>query len=472
MKSLWSSRPLHVPDGPPAGSAPTAVLDSGDPVLERRLRDALVESRQRYKDLVEISSDFAWETRADGSFAFVSPRGALGYPAADLVDRPARDFVVSETAVPFETHRPVEEVELAFRRADGTVAILSAAAVPLLGEHGEWRGARGVCRDVTEARARDAALARARHRERLYAEIVAAIRDVVEPGHMLEAAASATLRALQTTGCRIFRYAPARGFAPAAAAGYAPESDDSASLLVSALDAPEGGVLVEGGCLVALARYRREVNGAICLTRATGPWDEEARTLATAVAAQLGIAIEQIANHEALERLSLTDPLTGLLNRRGFFDQLARRLQRLARDGRPAALIYVDLDNFKAVNDRFGHQKGDELLRFVAELLRRGTRPTDLAARLGGDEFALWLEGVDAAGARDRATLVLSLARELAPFSADIARPLGFSIGVAPHDARSGEGVEALTARADGAMYAIKHGGKGGLRIAAREPAS
>ncbi|HEY6335184.1 MAG TPA: hypothetical protein VI113_04790, partial [Alphaproteobacteria bacterium] len=67
---------------------------AADPVLEQRLRAALIESRQRYKDLVEISSDVAWETRTDGSFAFVSPRGALGYRAAELVDRPASGFLV------------------------------------------------------------------------------------------------------------------------------------------------------------------------------------------------------------------------------------------------------------------------------------------------------------------------------------------------------------------------------------------
>ncbi|HEY6336004.1 MAG TPA: GGDEF domain-containing protein, partial [Alphaproteobacteria bacterium] len=115
----------------------------------------------------------------------------------------------------------------------------------------------------------------------------------------------------------------------------------------------------------------------------------------------------------------------------------------------------------------FGHQKGDDLLVHVAELLRQGTRPGDLVARLGGDEFALWLEGVDEAGARIRAEVLLELSDALVQFSADASRPLGLSIGIAPYGAASGEGVTSLTARADAAMYAVKRGGKRNLCVAA-----
>jgi diguanylate cyclase (GGDEF)-like protein/PAS domain S-box-containing protein len=450
---------------------------AADPVLEQRLRAALIESRQRYKDLVEISSDFAWETSTDGSFAFVSPRGALGYRAAELVDRPASGFLVDAARFgvnPFEVQVSVEEVELAFRRADGSVAILSASAIPRFDEDGIWIGARGVCRDVTEARARDAALARAWHRERLFAEIVAAIRDVVEPANLLATAAEAILHAFQAAGCRIFRYASGRGLVLAASAGEAAMPEPLEEAFAEAFNGAEGAVVAYRHALVAVARHRREMNGALCLWRsdADGAWDADAPALAGAVAGQLGIAIEQIANHEVLERLTRTDPLTGLLNRRGFLDQLERRLARHARAALSAvqveaALIYVDLDNFKPVNDRFGHQKGDDLLVHVAELLRQGTRPGDLVARLGGDEFALWLEGVDEAGARNRAEVLLELSDALVQFSADASRPLGLSIGIAPYGAASGEGVNALTARADAAMYAVKRRGKRNLCVAA-----
>lgn len=471
MKGLWRSQAARAAEQPSA-TAPShdsTTTGSADPALERHLRAALIESRQRYKDLVEISSDFAWETRDDGTFAFVSPRGALGYAAAELVDLPVAKFATDLAdlpANPFEAREPVEEIELKFRRADGTIAILRSAALPLFDEDGSWRGARGVCRDVTEARARDAALERARRREKLFAEIVAAIRDVVEPANMLAAAAAATQRALRANGCRIFRQVAGRGMALAASAGSGAMADGVEPLFARALAGDDGNVVAVDDVVVALARYRHQVNGAICLWRRGGAWGDEGQALISAVAGQLGIAIEQIVNHEALERLSHTDPLTGLFNRRGFFDQVERRLERLARDRRPAALIYVDLDNFKPVNDRFGHQRGDALLVEVAQLLKRGTRASDLVARLGGDEFALWLEGVEEVDLRARAGLLLDLARELASFSAESAKPLGFSIGVAPYRGGTVEDVAALTARADAAMYAVKHGGKGNYAIA------
>ncbi|HYB09719.1 MAG TPA: sensor domain-containing diguanylate cyclase [Alphaproteobacteria bacterium] len=473
---MWRSRQSPVPEDAPRVGADFPEPASADPVLEYRLRAALIESRQRYKDLVEISSDFAWETRTDGSFAFVSPRGALGYRAAELVDRPASGFVVDAPKLavnPFEAQAAVEEVELAFRRSDGAIAILSASAIPRFDDQDRWIGARGVCRDVTEARARDAALAQARHRERLFAVIVAAIRDVVEPANLLATAADAILRAFHAAGCRIFRYASGRGLVLAASAGEPALPPLLEEAFEEAFRGADAAMVEYGRALVAVTRHRREANGALYLWRADadGPWDVDAVALAGAVAGQLGIAIEQIANHEVLERLTRTDPLTGLLNRRGFLDQLERRLARHARaalsaERVEAALIYVDLDNFKPVNDRFGHQKGDDLLVHVAELLRQGTRAADLVARLGGDEFALWLEGVDEAGARIRAGVLLELSEALAPFSADAGRPLGLSIGIALYDPESGEGVNSLTARADAAMYAVKRGGKRNICVA------
>jgi diguanylate cyclase (GGDEF)-like protein len=320
---------------------------------------------------------------------------------------------------------------------------------------------------VTESRARDRALARARHGERLLAEIVAAIRDVVEPAEMLGAAAAAVSRAFAASACRIFRHAPERGFALALAAGSEAPPLELDVLAEQALRASATEPLAAAGALVALARYRHQVNGALCLWREGGDWSEDERRLAAAVASQLGIALEQIANHEALERLSFSDALTGLLNRRGFFAELGRRLPRLARAGGGGALFYVDLDNFKPVNDRFGHARGDEALCRVAELLRLGTRPGDLLGRLGGDEFALWLEGVDDEACRARAERLLALAVELAPLSGAADRPLGFSIGIAPLAAGAEIALAELTARADAAMYAVKHGEKGGFRIAA-----
>ncbi|MFN4282584.1 MAG: PAS domain-containing protein, partial [Alphaproteobacteria bacterium] len=154
---------------------------------DRSLQTALLESRQRYKDLVEIAGDFAWETDGDGRFVFVSPRGALGYAAAELVGRRALDLLgdlqaeMQDDAEGFAAREPVENLQIWLRRADGEPACLRLSAVPVLDAEGRWRGARGICRDVTAAQARDAALARADLRDRLLGHVLRAMRDSVEP---------------------------------------------------------------------------------------------------------------------------------------------------------------------------------------------------------------------------------------------------------------------------------------------------
>jgi diguanylate cyclase (GGDEF)-like protein len=100
-----------------------------------------------------------------------------------------------------------------------------------------------------------------------------------------------------------------------------------------------------------------------------------------------------------LEMLSRHDALTGLLNRRAFADSLRQELARARRTSTPIAVLYIDIDDFKAVNDTRGHQKGDEVLVMVAELLRQTSRENDILARLGGDEFCAVLPGMDAPGA-------------------------------------------------------------------------
>jgi diguanylate cyclase (GGDEF)-like protein/PAS domain S-box-containing protein len=167
-----------------------------------------------------------------------------------------------------------------------------------------------------------------------------------------------------------------------------------------------------------------------------------------------------------LLELSRTDELTGLLNRRAFEEETGRRLRHLRRTGRWGALLYLDLDNFKPVNDSRGHDAGDEVLREFARLLGGLNRGGDVAARVGGDEFALWLDETDAKGALAKAELLARSFDALRPFSASADAPLAASIGVAA--ARPGfiGSVAELMAAADRAMYRAKRGGKGCIAIA------
>jgi diguanylate cyclase (GGDEF)-like protein/PAS domain S-box-containing protein len=445
--------------------------------LERRLRQALTESRQRYKDLVEISSDFAWETGPDGRFAFVSPAGAIGYRPDDLVGRHTTDFMLPEFddgLSPFETRDPIERVEVWLRAADGRPACLISSALPLTGADGQWVGARGACRDITDARLRAMELAQVRLRERYLGYIVSSTRDDVDPARTLEIAAGVAVNATGAAGSALrARAESADAYTPVGVAESIP-----AELEATLAELPHRAAESEGPVTIAAAGYdvlaartlfRHEVNGAVLVWRPTpetasdngqGGWSADDLSMARTIADHVGAAIAQARYQERLKTLSERDGLTGLYNRRTVMELLAQRLG--AKTGGASALLYFDLDNFKAVNDLRGHTAGDDVLRAVGDLLRRMARPGDLAGRLGGDEFVLWVDRVDEAQALSVADRLLREAAEfLRPLSAGPEKPLGVSVGVAVHQGGAGEPVQSLVDRGDQGMYAAKRLGKG-----------
>jgi len=459
------------------------LLLGRDDTLERQLRHTLTESRRRYKDLVEVSSDFAWETGPDGTFVFVTHKGALGYDTDSLIGLDPRRLALDEWGdlpLPFDTHRPVDQSELWLKGADGTPACVVASALPLFGSQGEWLGARGVCRDVTDQVLRSAELARVRNRERLLAHIVHTLRDQLDAAAALIVASTETARALSADGCRIYRAGDGAGPDGGLTGGGlmlvaefgVPLSDEESEALQPLLDrmAATDGTVVDqlGGFQLIGERteHRQALNGAVLVWRGDDaePWDEEDRHLLSGVADHIGIAHAHLAYQERLRRLSERDGLTSLFNRRTFFERLEETLSR--NDSGRSALLYVDLDNFKAVNDLHGHQQGDTVLKAVGTLLSTGVRPGDLPGRLGGDEFVLWLGRADESQARRVAERLLAGMAGLGHLSASPEKPLGLSIGIAVHVPGRGETVRELTDRADAAMYAAKKTGKGHYALA------
>ncbi len=451
----------------PLADADAALLLGRDVTLERALRTALVDSRQRYKDLVEATGDFVWETGPDGRFVFVSPGGAFGYRADELTGQRPEAFILgadgaaAESAFPFDARTPAAGIELQFRAADGTAVSLVASSRPMLDESGGWRGARGACQDVTERRARESEVARLRHRERLLAYLVRTIRYEVDPRNAATAAAVAALPALAAEGCRVHRSDDEGGFSLITeCGGGAPALERAALDALGAGDKRFEGMAGSQSMIALAIRRGRRLAGALTLWRPAdlGRWDEDDLFLLAELADQLDVALQQIASQEALATLSRTDPLTGLVNRRSFVDELH---QRLSGPGRRGALLYLDLENFKPVNDRLGHAKGDAVLIAVAQLLRDCTRSSDLVGRLGGDEFVAWLAEIDETAAAAKANEILRRAAgELGALSPEDAPPIGASVGIAMVTATGAEEVEGLIARADDAMYAAKRGGK------------
>jgi len=181
----------------------------------------------------------------------------------------------------------------------------------------------------------------------------------------------------------------------------------------------------------------------------------------TALFAFVGVVTSALRSAMAREEAtSRTDALTGIANRRGFNDHLAREVSRARRYQQPLTLVYVDCDNFKRVNDQFGHDAGDEVLIGVAKGLLAGTRGTDVAGRLGGDEFAVVLVGTGG----DAAPRALEKLREqLTAAMTAVPHPVTFSIGAVTFPAVPAT-VEELLTRADSVMYSVKHESKDAVR--------
>ena len=159
------------------------------------------------------------------------------------------------------------------------------------------------------------------------------------------------------------------------------------------------------------------------------------------------------------------DPLTGLLDRRGFVTEANGRLRLAARRRVPLALLYIDLDRFKKINDRFGHAVGDAVLHEFARVAEMSVRDDDIVARIGGEEFVILL--VDTR--LDGAMLVAERVRtETCSVEVDDL-PRGFSVtaSVGIAESVSGEKLDAFMARADAALYEAKAAGRDCVRVAA-----
>lgn len=156
------------------------------------------------------------------------------------------------------------------------------------------------------------------------------------------------------------------------------------------------------------------------------------------------------------------DGLTGLTNARAFRERCANYVSLCRRYRHPLTLAYIDVDNFKTVNDEYGHNAGDDLLRRIAAVLTNRLRETDVIGRLGGDEFAVVLPEIDAVQAQ---TLMRSLHEELHAAAQARGWPVGFSIGVALFRTLPEDPAEVI-ARADELMYRVKKSGKNRIEYA------
>ena len=191
------------------------------------------------------------------------------------------------------------------------------------------------------------------------------------------------------------------------------------------------------------------------------------------IAGYIGVTRDATQRHESHERLreqTIRDPLTGLFNRRFLDESLERELSRAKRDKLPLSLLMIDIDRFKSLNDTYGHQAGDAVIKCLGKLIRDGARSADLPCRYGGEEFLLVLPHMTLATAAERAEQWrLAFAEQKVVFG-EISLSATFSVGVAAYPDH-GDSSELLIRAADQALYTAKHSGRNQV-VVAPQPAS
>jgi diguanylate cyclase (GGDEF)-like protein/PAS domain S-box-containing protein len=418
---------------------------------EGRLRETLAALEQRlaaeqelkahdamYRNLVETSSELIWSLDREGRWTFLNAAGArriYGREAGELIGRAQREVVARELAerdqAVFERILAGEAIfdhETRHQRSDGGYVDLSVNAIPLRDGDGEVIGATGTARDVTEQK-----------------RAAAALQESVEKLRL----------AVEAADLRYWEWDAANG-APGFPAQehdermYAEDRERCQRAWREALEHGEP-FEVEYRVGAPLGEVVWFSSRAIPVLDAGG----KARRM-------IGVSQDITARkrrEEAVQFLAYHDPLTGLPNRRLLDDRLKQALYAAQRRQRPLAVMLIDLDGFKRVNDSLGHRAGDSVLREVAERLAGCVRKVDTLARQGGDEFAIVISDVQSE--TDCGVVAEKILRGLEKdFRVEgESFSIGASMGISLFPADAGDG-DALLRNADAAMYRAKQLGR------------
>lgn len=212
--------------------------------------------------------------------------------------------------------------------------------------------------------------------------------------------------------------------------------------------------------IVAPLILRNQILGSLSLeSHETGSFNESDLRLLVSFAATATAAIHNARLHQAVQKLAITDALTGLYNRRGLYELGQREVERARRFKRPLVAIMMDIDNFKSINDSYGHSSGDQVLQAIADRCRDNLRRIDIIGRLGGDEFAILLPETDmfrASGVAERVRLCIA---DVPIQTYGVSLEVSVSIGIA-RATNATPDLDILIGRADSALYTAKNGGR------------
>jgi len=437
-----------------AGFLPVFTVVGGEiNALRRRLR----ESELRFRSLSELSSDFYWESDAEHRLTLLSAgRGMRGLPplqqSPQIGERRWEIPYLSPDAAGWQAHRAVLDAHLAFRDfefsrlgADGAERFLSISGNPVFAASGAFTGYRGVGSDITERKQAEHDLRDSVEKLRVFADNVPAL----------------TVSWDENLCCRFANKVFAEFFG--LDAGNIIGKHVREVLGEDVWRETEGHFAhVLQGRPVTYQRTSKLANGEsrYIEVRLLPHIGEQGKVLGCfAVTTDI---TEHKLTEERIRRIAHHDSLTGLPNRLLFNDRLDQSISLAKRDSRRFALLYLDLDRFKAVNDTLGHTAGDALLQAAAARIRAEVRESDTVARIGGDEFAVILP--DLAGREEAQTVARKIIAALAPpfllGGQGQHAAIGASIGIALYPA-DGQDADTLVNAADAAMYAAKQAGSG-----------
>jgi diguanylate cyclase (GGDEF)-like protein/PAS domain S-box-containing protein len=423
------------------------------------LSQAQTREAAQYRALVEATSDWLWEVDVNGVYTYVSAkvRDLLGYTPEEVLGKTPFDLMPPDEARRVgeifaeivAARRPFERLENVNRHRDGRYVTLETSGVPIFDARGEFAGYRGIDRDVTPRKRQEAT-------ERMLASALEQSADLV--------------MIVNRQGLISYvnpAFSAVTGYSAEEAVGRKP------SLLKSGMQ--DGGLYAElwrtvlSGQPYQNVLINRRKDGSLYHEQKTiTPLRDPVSGYITHFVSTGKDISEALRLNARLNYLSNHDPLTGLSNRARFADLAGQALVQAGRQRRTCALLYVDFDRFKVVNETLGHAAGDECLKALARRLRERLRAMDCIARLGGDDFAVLL--ADLPGAEAVLPIVNAVLEMLKTPFALAGRELFMqaSIGVSlyPDD---GSDVDRLLRHAEAAMYEAKRAGRGSYRFYAGE---
>ncbi len=450
---VWLLESVHLTEDDGVEILEGTVIDITD---RKHAETALRESELRYRTLIDQMREGVVHIDADGVIRYVNDRYCeiLGYACEELVGQRAEMLVTTEedreifrSKYAIGTGGTSDHYELQFRRKDGRIIWVDIGSAPLIDASGAVIGTIGVHNDVTERRASEAAL---RESEALYRLMAENSTDVIS----------------RTTDAGVILYV---SDAVRTLPGYEPEELIGKSIL-SYIHEDDHEVVRYATRNVhvrpmTFAYKVRKKSGQILWFETTcrGVVNASGEALDELVSVSRDVS-ERKSAEEQIEHQAYHDALTGLPNRLLFRDRLTVALASARRLKKPLAVMFLDLDRFKYVNDTLGHSLGDELLKVVADRLRLALREEDSIARMGGDEFTVLL--ADLGTADDAAKIAVKLIEA-------VAEPIRLegnelfvtgSIGIAlfPSD---GDTAEMLIKNADHAMYRAKESGTNSYQL-------